>query len=98
MAKRRHPTPKTLRQGQTIHIVSRSLTSFNGPCQVVTYHLHSHKTPMPPLGCVIERMPVDHLRPMLDHFGSDIFYSRRRAVSECNRRNRLGFVPNEAPL
>jgi len=95
MAKRKHPTVKSLRQGQTVYLISKSISSFDGPYEVIRWQLHSHKTPRPELGCIIEKMPVGLLRENLHRWGNDAFYSRRRAESECRRRNALNWRVND---
>ena len=91
MTKRKHPTKKSLRQGQTVYLVSKvHRRSWNDPEEVFRYFLYSHKTPLPEPGCIIEKMPVSLLREKMHIWGAEnIFYSRRRAETECNRRNGL---------
>lgn len=95
MAKPKHPTAKTLRQGQTVyHVVDSSIwmgEENNDGVQVIGYFMFSHKTPLPPVGSRIESMPVSHARNALIRVGisnKTMFYSRKRAESAAREKER----------
>lgn len=91
MAKPKHPTLKSLRQGQTVYLVSDPsfMRRDNSPKTVTTYHLYSHKTPLPPEGFIIEKLPVSNLQRAIRQYGQqvmrDFYYSRGKA--EAAARN-----------
>jgi hypothetical protein len=70
---------KRLRQGQTIYYVDKRLYMGPGATpELVRYFLHSHKTPLPPLGTIIEKLPVTHAREAYAQ-GFKFYTSRRKA-------------------
>ena len=90
MAKPKHPTSKTVRQGQTIYVVEWIFP--NPTVRIITEEfLHSHKTPLPPEGCVIEFPSVRLYKKFLTahpHLNDAYFYSKRkakRALAELNK-------------
>ena len=81
MAKKK-PTYKNIRQGQTVYFINKNyLKGWDADPELNTYFLYSHKEPLPPQGCIIERMPVSLLREILKKFPSrDFYFSRRTAI------------------
>lgn len=88
MAKRKHPNPKSLRQGQTVYLVAPGLERFDSPHKVWPWFLHSQKVPPPDEGCCIEKMPVSLLREHLHVWRPYLFYSRRKAERAAHQANR----------
>jgi hypothetical protein len=84
MAKRSKPTVQSLRQGQTIYYVERYYhwCPRNRPApEIKAQFLYNEKTPLPPLGCIIDRMPVSRIREWIRQNGANIFfYSRKKAA------------------
>lgn len=77
MTKPKHPTAKSIRQGQQIYLVYKRDGLFP---TVMTVSIGSTKTKIPPLGEIIKIMPVNLARTKLIKYGNDfIFYSRKRA-------------------
>ena len=90
MTKPKHPTAKTLRQGQTIYSLG-----YNGPMHapytVHSFFVQSQKAPPPEPYVSVSGMPVNFIRENNTHWSSvwwDIFYSRRRAEAKAKRLNR----------
>lgn len=84
MAKPKHPTVRSLRQGQTIYCVVNDSLLYGEvvPKRVVSYFLYSHNEPLPPLGCIVERLPVSNIKRAIKEYQTNMrvfFYSRRRA-------------------
>lgn len=71
---------KKLKQGQTIYRID-----LNFHCDPMEYYvnkifLHSHKQPLPPKQCIIEKMPVSFANEMIERSGShNVFLSKRKA-------------------
>lgn len=75
-----------VRQGQTIYTIDYHMDTFGKPPTVEAYFLHSHKEPLPPLGCKILRMPVTLMRDILNRpFCGPFYLSRRKALSALAR-------------
>lgn len=71
---------KKLRQGQTIYYVNtRSYMGPNATPELVQHFLHSHKTPLPPPGVIIEKLPVTQAREAQAR-GFKFYTSRRKAL------------------
>lgn len=71
---------KKLRQGQTIYYIdSRLYMGPNATPNLVVHFLHSHKIPLPPVGVVIEKLPVTHAREA-QQLGYKLYTSRRKAM------------------
>jgi hypothetical protein len=82
MAKRLHPTSKSIRQGQTIYLVFRDYSKgYEAPPKIDTIYIHSQKKELPPKCCVIQEMPVSRMREILIN-GEDKF-SSRSAGNQC---------------
>ena len=85
MAKPKHPTLKSLRQGQTIYwVVDESLLKEEGTKHVVSYLLYSHKIDVPPPGRAVEKLPVHFVKNAISKHRIDmrnVFYSKKRAES-----------------
>lgn len=70
---------KKLRQGQTVYYINNcSYMGPNAKPELVRHFLHSHKTPLPPLGVIIEKLPVTHAREAQAR-GFKLYTSRRKA-------------------
>ena len=91
MAKPKHPTIRSLRQGQTIYLVPYP---YDGEIwTVVKYRLYSHKTPLPPKGQMIEKLPVTKVKESLKKItfnNNQVFYSRKKAQSRADMLNKVG--------
>ena len=91
MAKRKHPTVKSLRQGQTVYWVSDDIgDNYRVSKRVVGYFMYSHKTPLPPIGSIIEKMPVSRIRGFaMAYKGSmkNCYYSRKMAEGAARNIN-----------
>jgi hypothetical protein len=89
MAKKR-PTHRNIRQGQTIYFINRHFEyGRRGFAEVEQHFLHSHKTPLPPLGDKPDKLNVNELKGWFKKNGDfiDIFFSRKKANTFCNRLN-----------
>jgi len=72
---------KKLKQGQTIYLVSFRVRYSRAKPYIIKWFLHSHKTPLPEEGSIIEKMPVTHANHMADGNGYIFYTSRRKAES-----------------
>ncbi len=86
MAKRKHPTAKSLKQGQTIYqVVDDSfMMDRKVPKRVVKHFMYSHKTLLPPIGTIIEKMPVNSIQGFAKRNGfrmKNWYYSKKLAES-----------------
>jgi len=85
MSKPKHPTARSIRQGQTVYRVVDPIIwedDDTGPKYVVSYFIYSHKTPLPGEGEQVKRMSVSRLRRAFTRLGlsyKTLFYSKRRA-------------------
>ena len=81
MAKKK-PTYRNVKQGQTIYVIDRHFERFDGEPEVQQYFIYSQKEPLPPEGCIVERLPVSLLRLSLLRRGNgDFYFSRRKAIA-----------------
>lgn len=82
MAKKK-PNFTNVRQGQTIYIIDRHIEY--GPeaePEIKKKFLYSENEKLPPINCIIERMPVSYARYVLKKYGNrDCYFSRRKAIS-----------------
>jgi len=90
MAKRKHPTFKSLRQGQTVYYVidDSFLYDEKRTKYVIKYFLHSQKTPCPPRGQRIEKLSVSNLKKALRKYNINTkywFYSKKKAEAAAKR-------------
>ena len=84
MAKPKHPTLRSLRQGQTVYCVvdDSFLMGEKKPKYVMKYFMYSHKTPMPPLGQIIEKVPISNIKKAIRLHNISMenwYYSRKTA-------------------
>jgi len=81
MAKPKHPTTKSIRQGQTIYLVHKY------HCPVIQgVFIGRKKTALPPPGEIIRVMPVNIARRKLEELGNDfIYYSIKRATTAARK-------------
>jgi len=86
------PTASNIRQGQTIYEVR---LDWNVRDYVVEpMFLHSQKTPLPPDGCIVEKMPVDTARMILRMYGNkEFFATRNRAQRHADMLKRQPYKP-----
>lgn len=88
MTKPKHPTIRSLRQGQTVYCVvdDSFLTRKKLPKYIIKYHMHSHKTSLPPGGQINYNLPVSTLRKCIE-LGrinpKNWYYSRKLAENAC---------------
>ena len=74
---KKHPTLKSLRQGQTIYSV---ISSAFGHSTVTKVFIHSDNVETPEDGTPYKEVPVRQVRAWIHVFGNNkLFYSRRRA-------------------
>lgn len=66
------------RQGQTLYYVSRGFDLHRAP-KLMQVFLHSQKTPLPPPGAIIERVPVTVVIKAAQA-GQKFYASRRKAM------------------
>jgi hypothetical protein len=69
---------KPFRQGQTLYYIDNGWINNTAPA-VVAVFLHSQKTQLPPLGCIVEKMPVTRARVAASR-GMVFYRSRRKAL------------------
>jgi len=90
MAKGR-PNAYNIKQGQTLFVVSCGAAPerYRFRHSVMTVFLHSHKTKLPPRGCIVTEVPVSFVRSHLKACGNQgFFFSRKRAFTYCKELNR----------
>lgn len=81
---------KRYRQRQTVYLIW--LNWNTNTFDVQKYFLHSRKTPLPPEGCIIEKMPEDLFNRKLIELQDKVFTSWRKAKSACDLKNRYQFA------
>jgi len=81
MAKK-NPTWKNIKAGHTLYYIDYHIDKRGDvPPSVEAVYLHSQKTPLPPEGCHIDKMPVSHMRKIMTFQPIDKFYfSKKRAL------------------
>lgn len=78
---------RKIKQGQTVYLINLNLQKgrFAKPT-IDTYFIHSDKVGLPPLGCIIQKMPsglinkLIHIEPSIKYFTS-----RRKAATYRNQ-------------
>lgn len=77
---------KSLRQGQTVYLVDHGLKMIPAKPEIIKFHIYSDATPLPPEGCIIDKMPCWLLKRHFERSGTTgYYYSRRKAERELKR-------------
>jgi hypothetical protein len=76
-----------LRQGQTVYYIDQKLYTRNSESVLVKVFLHSQKVPLPPIGVIVERVPVTLARDAVSEYGFKFFKSRRKAEKALSLLN-----------
>jgi len=81
MAKK-NPTKNNIRQGHTLYVVSLNWYIPQETFIIVKYLLYSHNEPIPPIGNVIQNMPVSRAREiMARNINQKFYFSRKKALT-----------------
>ncbi len=76
---------KKLRQGQTVYMVDRGMMYEPPRPSVIKLFLYSQKQELPPWGCIIDKMPVNHLNDLISLDLAKVTLSRRKAELELKQ-------------
>lgn len=84
MSKPKHPTSRSLRQGQTLYYLADDSLLFNKkrPIRIEKYFLHSHKIKDSPLGQIVDELSVYNLKRAIEKYRISTrhwFYSKKKA-------------------
>jgi hypothetical protein len=75
---------KRLRQGQTVYRVYINPFYYDAEPVLDTIFLYSHKVPLPPIGQIIEKVPVNLANDAVQR-GHKLYTSRRKAIRALKR-------------
>lgn len=84
MSKPKHPTSRSLRQGQTLYYIvddSHALGKRT-PARIKQYFMYSHKTKIPLFGQVVRKLSVNGLKKIIEMRYTNTklwFYSKKKA-------------------
>ena len=88
MAKHKKVTHKNIRPGHTVYYIDTYAYLIDDTIkpEMKSWFIHGKSQELPPEGCIIEKMPIYHIKKFLKwNRGPKLYFSRRKCQSALNK-------------